>query len=102
MSKESRFEQLSDNMVNAASIMKALSSETRLKLMCCLIDGEKSVNVLAEAIGMRMPAVSQHLSKMRSAGLVTSRREAQTIYYAASDGIGHAIVGTLCHYYKPD
>lgn len=100
--RPNRFEQLSDNIVDAAHIMKALSNETRLKLMCCLIDGEKSVNTLAEIIQMRMPAISQHLSKMRSAGLVISRRDGQTIYYSAAEGIGHAIVGTLCNYYQPE
>lgn len=101
MNSESHFEQLSDNVVNAAHVMKALSNETRLKLMCCLIDGERSVNALAETVGMRLPAVSQHLLKMRMAGLVVSRRDAQVIYYQAAGGIGSAIVSTLCNYYKP-
>ncbi len=92
--------QMSGNITMASEVMKALSNETRIMLMCLLMDGEKSVNTLAEAVQMRLPAVSQHLSKMRSSGLVTSRREAQSIYYKANDGIGHAIVGTLCSHFQ--
>ena len=92
--------QMSGNVTIASDVMKALSNETRIMLMCLLMDGEKSVNTLADAVNMRLPAVSQHLSKMRSSGLVTSRREAQNIYYKANEGIGHAVVGTLCNYFQ--
>ena len=92
--------QMADNVGQATSTMKALSNETRIMLMCLLMDGEKSVNEMAQALGMRLPAISQHLSKMRASGLVTSRKEAQTVYYKAKDGVGHAIVGTLCQYYR--
>ncbi|MCF6222027.1 MAG: metalloregulator ArsR/SmtB family transcription factor [Robiginitomaculum sp.] len=93
-------EQMINNVGNAADVLKALSNETRIKLMCMLMDGEKSAGELAKGADMRLPAISQHLAKMRAAGLVTSRREAQTIYYKAKDGVGHAVVGTLCDYYK--
>ena len=90
--------QMSGNVSDAADIMKALSNETRIMLMCQLMDGEKTVNALAKTLQMRLPAISQHLTKMRSAGLVTSRRDAQTIYYRANDGIGRAVIGTLCEH----
>ncbi len=93
-------EQMMDNVGDATSVLKALSNETRIKLMCMLMDGEKSAGELAASTDMRLPAISQHLAKMRTAGLVTSRRDAQTIYYKAKDGIGHAVVGTLCAYYR--
>ena len=92
--------QMADNAAEATEVLKALSNQTRIMLMCLLMDGEKSVNTLAEAVNMRLPAVSQHLSKMRSSGLVMSRREAQTIYYKATDSIGNAVVNTLCQYYR--
>jgi len=93
-------EQMSDNVSTASDVLKALSNETRIKLMCMLMDGEKSSGELAVGVGMRLPAVSQHLSKMRAAGLVISRRQAQAVYYKANEGVGHAIVGTLCDYYR--
>jgi len=46
-----------------------------------LIDGEMSVNDLAETIGKPGPSVSQHLAKLRMARLVRPRREGTTIYY---------------------
>lgn len=95
-------EQMSDNISTASGVLKALSNETRIKLMCMLMDGEKSAGELATGTDMRLPAISQHLAKMRAAGLVTSRRDAQTIYYKAKDGVGHAVVGTLCDYYRDD
>ncbi len=92
--------QMSGNVEGAADVMKALSNETRLMLMCCLMDGEKSVNELASAVQMRLPAVSQHLAKMRASGLVSSRKQAQTVFYRANDGVGNAIVDTLCQYFR--
>ncbi len=95
--------EMSTNVATAAGVMKALSNQTRLMLLCALMDGEKSVNALAELVEMRLPAVSQHLAKLRAGGLVTSRRDAQTIYYRASDGVAHDVVNSLCSYYrKPD
>ena len=93
-------EQMAHNADTATDVLKALSNETRIKLMCMLMDGEKSAGELAQGVNMRLPAISQHLSKMRAAGLVVSRRNAQTIYYKAKEGVGHAIVGTLCDYYR--
>ena len=50
--------------------------------------------------GQSHSAVSQHLAKLRAAGLVESRRDAQTIYYRCAGGIGRALVDTLCAYYR--
>ncbi len=92
--------QMSGNVGQATSMLKALSNETRIMLMCLLMDGEKSAGELAQAVDMRLPAISQHLSKMRASGLVSSRKDAQTVFYKAKEGVGHAIVGTLCEYYR--
>ena len=92
--------QMNRNINGAAHVMKALSNETRIMLMCLLMDGEKSVNALAKALDMRVPAISQHLSKMRMGGLVSARRAGQTIYYKAAKGLGSEIIGTVCAHYK--
>ena len=93
-------ELMSTRVVEAVEVMKAMSNETRLKILCGLMDGEKSVNQLAELTGMLLPAVSQHLAKLRASNLVASRRDAQTVYYRSVDGVGHALVDALCHYYN--
>ncbi len=93
-------DQLGNHAEEAARLLKALSNETRIKLMCLLMDGEKSAGELAQAVRMQLPAISQHLAKMRAKNLVSSRRDGQTIYYRANTGIGPAIIGTLCQWYK--
>jgi DNA-binding transcriptional ArsR family regulator len=45
---------------------------------------EMSVNDLAHAVGLSQSALSQHLAKLRAEGLVSTRREAQSIYYRIS------------------
>ena len=58
-----------------------LAEGTRIQILWSLIDGEMSVNDLAETIGKPGPSVSQHLAKLRMARLVRPRREGTTIYY---------------------
>jgi DNA-binding transcriptional ArsR family regulator len=65
-----------------SGLMKILSSENRLMILCQLVEGEKSVGTLAGLLGMRDAAMSQQLSLLRREGLVSTRREGQTIYYA--------------------
>ena len=71
---------------NAASaFMKALSHEGRLLILILLSDGERSVSELERRLGARQAAVSQQLARLRSDGLVTSRRNGKTIIYRISD-----------------
>jgi DNA-binding transcriptional ArsR family regulator len=65
-----------------SELMKLLANKHRLLVLCQLAEGEKSVSELARLLGVREPAMSQHLSVLRREGLVRPRREAQTIYYA--------------------
>ncbi len=51
-------------------------------MFCILLEGEQSVLKLAAAAELSQPAMSHHLKKLRDAGLVQTRRDAQTIYYA--------------------
>jgi len=95
------FEVVSDSIHEASEVMKAMASDTRLKIMCALSEGgEMPVGQLAEMTGQSQSAVSQHLAKLRAAGLVESRRDAQTIYYRCSGGIGRALISTLCDFYR--
>jgi ArsR family transcriptional regulator, zinc-responsive transcriptional repressor len=58
-----------------------LAGPTRVRLLWTLIDGELSVNKLADRIDKPAPSVSQHLAKLRMAGLVRTRRAGTTIFY---------------------
>lgn len=78
-----------DKMMSSASdasaLLKAISHEGRLMILCHLVTGEKSVTELEELLHARQAAVSQQLARLRLEGLVTPRREGKTIYYSLSD-----------------
>ena len=69
----------------AAESLSLLADETRLKILWALMHSEQSVNALAAIVGAKAPAVSQHLSKLRLAGMVAVRREGTYAYYRACD-----------------
>jgi ArsR family transcriptional regulator, virulence genes transcriptional regulator len=94
------FKIISASIHDAALVLKAMSSDTRLKILCALNKGELPVSQLAEMTGQSSSAVSQHLTKLRAAGLVQSRRQAQMIYYSSTAGVGKEIVETLCKFYE--
>jgi DNA-binding transcriptional ArsR family regulator len=84
----------------ASGLFAILSNPRRLMILCRLVDGEANVGELAAFCGGAQSSVSQHLALLRSSGLVTTRREAQTIYYQlASDparGIMEAAYEAFC------
>jgi DNA-binding transcriptional ArsR family regulator len=76
----------SDEQVEvAASTFQMLSDPTRIRLLSALAQGEQSVTCLAEIIGAQTTAVSQHLTKLRLAGIVRQRREGNFIFYTMHD-----------------
>jgi DNA-binding transcriptional ArsR family regulator len=66
-------------------MLKLLGDETRLRIIWALLDGEHSVNELAELVGAHPAGVSQHLAKLRLARLVRTRRDGTRIFYVADD-----------------
>lgn len=73
-----------DNLRRASSVLKAMSNERRLYLLCLLAEGEKSVGQLEQLMDLSQSALSQHLARLRQDGLVATRREAQSIFYSLS------------------
>ena len=69
----------------AVRLLKLLADPTRLRIVRALLHGEHSVNQLADHVGARQAAVSQHLAKLRWAGVVTSRRDGNHIHYRVTD-----------------
>jgi len=83
----------------AAKLLNALANERRLAVLCELVEGERSVGELVETVGLTQSALSQHLAKLRAAGIVATRRDAQMIYYRlASEAAGH-VMTTLAKIY---
>ncbi len=79
----------------ASNLMKALSSETRLLLLCRMSEGEVSVKELAEILEMRPSSVSQQLALLRKDGLVKTRRDGQLIYYSLDGDEAKQVISVL-------
>ena len=69
----------------AALIGRALADPKRLCVLERLAAGEASVRELSSCVGCHVPNMSQHLAVLRSAGLVTTRRDGSTVYYRLAD-----------------
>jgi len=77
---------MQDHATEAAAFLKALANDQRLLMLCCLIDGALSVGEINERVPLSQSALSQHLGVLRDAGLVTTNRKSQTVYYALAQG----------------
>ncbi|MEU3708666.1 metalloregulator ArsR/SmtB family transcription factor [Streptomyces catenulae] len=82
-------------LAEAAGMFGLLASPPRLHLVWALTQGESDVSGLAERVGGALPAVSQHLSKLKLAGLVRSRREGRRVVYLVDDPDVVAVVRLL-------
>jgi ArsR family transcriptional regulator len=90
------------NATLVADILRALANERRLIILCKLVEwGEATVGSLAEAVGLSQSALSQHLAKMREEGIVTYRRESQTLWYRIADPRTETLLGHLQQLYCP-
>ncbi len=86
----------------ASDLMKALSNQHRLLILCQLSQGEKSVGQLAEFLGIRDSTVSQHLALLRHDGLIAGRRDGQTIWYRIESDVARRVVEVLyAHFCAP-
>ena len=68
-----------------AELFKALAHAVRVRILETLVNGESSVGSLAIEMGTEPSNVSQQLAVLRNAGLVSSRKEGQTVFYAVRD-----------------
>lgn len=86
---------LQEQARRASELMKALSHETRLMILCLLTEKEMSVSELEESVGLSQAAVSQQLTRLRHEGLVSSRRDGRQIYYSIVDSDVQTIIESL-------
>jgi DNA-binding transcriptional ArsR family regulator len=68
-----------------AALLKSIGNEKRLMIVCILSNGEKNVGELEQMVGLSQSALSQHLARLRRDEILSTRREAQTIYYSIKD-----------------
>ncbi|MEK1931923.1 MAG: metalloregulator ArsR/SmtB family transcription factor [Pararhizobium sp.] len=83
----------------AAEFLSAMANPKRLLILRSLVNQEMAVGVLANQVGLSQSALSQHLSKLRAQNLVTTRRDAQTIYYSSSSDAVLKVLKTLTEIY---
>jgi DNA-binding transcriptional ArsR family regulator len=90
---------MEQNAREAAALLKALAHESRLMILCNLIDAEKTVTQLNQTVPLSQSALSQHLAKLRHQGLVTVRKEAQMVYYRLKSDKVSRLLSTLYDIY---
>lgn len=87
---------LQQGAAQAAAMLRAMGNEHRLLVLCLLIEhGEMTAGALHERVGMSQSALSQHLARMREEGLVTYRRESQTLHYRIDNPDAARLIATL-------
>jgi ArsR family transcriptional regulator len=87
----------------AAAVMRSLGNEARLLVLCHLGESfELSAGELTRRVGLSQSALSQHLARLRDDGLVTTRKEAQTVFYRVADPKVHRVLALLHELYCPD
>lgn len=79
----------------AHQLLAAMANETRLLILCQLIDRECSVGEIAELLDARQSTISQHLALLRKDGFVKARREGQTQFYSLKGVDARSVIETL-------
>ncbi len=92
-------EAMRDHAGEATRLLKALSNDKRLMILCLLVEREKSVGELNARLDLSQSALSQHLALLREEGLVHARREAQNMLYSVADGPVRKLLKTLYRIY---
>ena len=94
---------LTEKAAEAAALMKALSNEHRLLVLCHLVsDEELTVGELVDRVGPSQSALSQHLARLREQGLVAFRRDAQTLHYRLADPKAGQVLDLLRDLFCPE
>jgi ArsR family transcriptional regulator len=95
-----KISELEERAGEVAGALGALANDKRLMILCELVEhGECTVGTLAETVSLSQSALSQHLAKMRDEGIVTFRREAQTLWYRIADERIERLLGLLHELY---
>ncbi len=78
-----------------ANFLKSFANQSRLLILCELVEGEKSVSQIMEQTGIAQTSASQHLSKLKQEGIVSFRRDHRTLYYSISNNAALEIMQVL-------
>ena len=91
---------LTDSVLDeVARQFRTLGEPLRLKILQCLGDRERTVGELAEAVGGSQPNISRHLNTLHKGGLLTRRREGNSIYYGVADPVVFQLCDLVCKHH---
>lgn len=93
---------LFDSAQQACNLLKCLANPHRLMIICHLMDGRKSAGELADLVGIGQSNASQHLGQLRLHGILTTTREAQTIYYSIKSEAAQQVLQVLYSHFCSD
>ena len=99
---ELKLEDMEGNAQAASELLKAMSNQTRLMILCQLLHGEKTAGELDALTKLSQSALSQHLAVLRDHGLVQTRRESQNIFYSIDGDKPKAIIEVLYRLFNND
>ena len=91
-----------ENAGQASALLKSLSNPSRLLVLCALVNREHTVGELEGITALSQSAISQHMARLRDEGIVSTRRQAQWIYYSLQDDAVKAVLKTLHDIYCPE
>jgi DNA-binding transcriptional ArsR family regulator len=87
-----------DEIGTAAAVLKLLADPTRLAILAMLDGRELPVGTIAAALDRPLPAISQHLAKLRAHGLVVARRDGSSVHYGQPDEHVARLVANALHH----
>jgi ArsR family transcriptional regulator len=92
----------SRGLEEAVAGLKAIANPSRLQILCALLSNELTVGDMARQFGLSQSALSQHLSRMKAAGILTDRRAGNQVYYRLQEKDFEDLVKSLCKIYVRD
>lgn len=98
---QASYAELKKHVAKATRMLKTLSSESRLMILCTLEEKEYSVSALHKQIGLSQSALSQHLATLRREGMVKTRRESQVIFYSLAQTDTTRVIEVLSELFCP-
>lgn len=84
-----------EDILQASLAMKAIAHPLRLKVLCVLSDGELSVQEIVDSVGTSQSNISQHLAILRDKGVLTTRKDANRVFYRIGDPRTVKLVGMM-------
>ena len=94
-------EQFQQSAGEATRLLRSLSNEHRLMILCQLGDGELQVSQLQALVGLSQSALSQHLARLREDGLVSARKSGTAVFYRVADPAALQVIGVLAEIFCP-